>query len=264
MIRIVLAFLILIAPAVTFGEAFQERSDWSHFFSDEGVEGTIVIVDERVKAFWVYREIRAQTRYSPASTFKIPHALFALDSGVIRDEFQIIPWDGVPRYYASWNRDQDLRSSMRDSVVWVYQQFAQAIGEEAEKGYLKKINYGNADFSGEVDTFWLDGSLKISAYEQVAFLQRLYRNELPFRVEYQRLVKDIMIVEAERDWILRAKTGTIGYSKPGLGWYVGWVECTDGPVFFALNIDLPNDSDIAKRIEITRSILRSIQALPSN
>ena len=29
----------------------------------------------------------------------------------------------------------------------------------------------------------------------------------PFKVEHQRLVKDIMIVEAGRDWILRAKTG---------------------------------------------------------
>ena len=35
--------------------------------------------------------------------------------------------------------------------------------------------------------------------EQVDFLRKLYRNELPFKVEHQRLVKDIMIVEAGRD-----------------------------------------------------------------
>ena len=29
--------------------------------------------------------------------------------------------------------------------------------------------------------------------------EKLYRNELPFKVEHQRLVKDIMIVEAGRD-----------------------------------------------------------------
>ena len=56
-------------------------------------------------------------------------------------------------------------------------------------------------------SFWLDGALRISAMEQVDFLRKLYRNELPFKVEHQRLVKDIMIVEAGRDWILRAKTG---------------------------------------------------------
>ena len=37
------------------------------------------------------------------------------------------------------------------------------------------------------------------SHEQVDFLRKLYRNELPFKVEHQRLVKDIMIVEAGRD-----------------------------------------------------------------
>ena len=57
---------------------------------------------------------------------------------------------------------------MCDSVVWVYQQFALAIGEKAEKAYLKKIKYGNADFTGPVNYFWLNGTLKISAFEQIA------------------------------------------------------------------------------------------------
>ena len=49
------------------------------------------------------------------------------------------------------------------------------------KGYLTRIQYGNADPSGSVDRFWLDGALRISAMEQVDFLRKLYRNELPFR-----------------------------------------------------------------------------------
>ena len=88
---------------------------------------------------------------------------------------------------------------MRHSTVWVYQQFAREIGEVREKEYLTRIQYGNADPSGGVDRFWLDGALRISAMEQVDFLRKLYRNELPFKVEHQRLVKDIMIVEAGRD-----------------------------------------------------------------
>ena len=71
-----------------------------------------------------------------------------------------------------------------------------------------------------------------------------------------------MINEAGRDWILRAKTGWSG----SIGWWVGWVESVEwpqGPVFFALNIDTPNRlADLAKREDITRSILRSIGALP--
>src|SRR5256885_17251784 len=74
---------------------------------------------------------------------------------------------------------------------------------------MRKIDYGNALATGEAP-FWVEGDLAISALEQVAFLQRLYRNRLPLPVEHQRLVKDVMINEAGPDWILRAKTGWTG------------------------------------------------------
>lgn len=262
----ILVVCLALAPTVSFSAAtWEERAEWAHFFADARVDGTIAIVDERTPSQWVYGRERAGTRYIPASTFKIPHTLFALDAGVVRDEFQVFRWDGVRRDIPSWNRDQDLRESMRNSVVWVYQDFARAIGEEGEKRYLRKIDYGNANPSGGVDRFWLDGNLKISAYEQVAFLQRLYRNQLPFLVEHQRLVKDIMIIDAGRDWILRGKTGWLARAKPQVGWWVGWVERPNGAVFFALNIDMPSGgADIPKREAIGRAVLRSIQALPPN
>lgn len=254
-------------PDAARASAWQERADWARYFEDAGVDGTIVVVDERPDsgAQWVYGESRARRRFLPASTFKLPHALIALDAGVIRDEFQVFRWDGVKRDIASWNGDQDLRSSMRNSVVWVYQRIARDIGEERERRYLERIGYGNADPSGGVDKFWLEGKLGISAEEQVAFLQRLYRNELPFRVEHQRLIKDVMIVAAGRDWILRAKTGWQARLDPQVGWWVGWVERPAGPVFFALNIAMPDGSaDLPKREGIARAILRSIDALPAD
>ena len=95
----------------------------------------------------------------------------------------------------------------------------------------------------------------------MVFLKKLYQNDLPFELEHQRLLKDVMIVEAEKDWILRAKTGWEGRH----GWWVGWVEWSAGPVFFALNIDTPNRwEDLYKREAIARDILISIRALPPN
>jgi len=258
-----MVFLVLYARGSLSADAWEERADWAHYFADANAAGTIAVADQRAKAYWVYGKARAGRRYLPASTFKMPHALFALEAGVVRDEFQVFVWDRVPRDIPSWNQDQTLRSSMRNSVVWVYQQIARIIGEDGERRYLRKIDYGSADPSGGIDRFWLDGKLTISAFEQIAFLQRLYRNDLPFRVEHQRLVKDIMIVEAGRNWILRAKTGWQARVEPQVGWWVGWVEWPDGPVFFALNIDMPNRADdIPKRESIARNILLSIQALP--
>jgi beta-lactamase class D OXA-2 len=257
----ILLAMLVFSPFSHAEQRVRERCEWQLFFTEFNAKGTIVVADERAgaRSTWVYDEQRARKRYSPASTFKIPHALFGLDAAAVRDEFHVFPWDGTKRSYEDWNRDQDLRSSVRHSVIWVYQWIAKHIGESRARDYLNKTGYGNADPSGGVDGYWLDGNLRISAHEQISFLKYLYKNELPFRVEHQRLVKDIMIVEAGRDWILRAKTGWDGR----IGWWVGWVEWPTGSVFFALNIDTPNGTaDLHKREAIARAILRSIGALP--
>jgi beta-lactamase class D len=223
--------------------------------------GGLLVADERTgsASTWVHGLERSRRRYTPASTFKIPHSLFALDAGLIKDEFQVIPWDRIKRPTDAWNDDQTLSSAMRNSVVWVYQRFAQELGPKREADYLRAIGYGNALVTGE-SPFWVEGDLAISCTEQLAFLRRLYRNELPFRVEHQRLVRDVMIVEAGRNWILRAKSGWSGK----IGRWVGWVEWPSGPVFFALNIDTPRRlDDLPKREAITRAVLRSINALPA-
>lgn len=232
------------------------------YFKKYNAKGTIVVLDKRSNdnKTYVYNQKRAELRYSPASTYKIPHSLFALDAGLVNDEFQVFPWDGVKRSYSPHNQDQNLRSAMRNSAVWVYDIFAEQLGDEKARHYLKKIAYGNADVSTPKGSYWLAGKLAISAYEQIEFLESLYKNELPFKLEHQLLVKDIMVVEAQKNWILRAKTGWQGKH----GWWVGWVEWPTGPVFFALNIDTPERmKDVYKRQAITRDILMSIGALPN-
>lgn len=249
-----------------------ERSEWGTFFNSANADGTIVIIDTRTEGTsYVYNPERSKTRLTVASTFKIPHALFLLDAGIIENEFQVFPWDnkqrsvGLSRYDAVWNSDQTLQTSMRYSVVWLYQQFARELGRLKEMEYLEKINYGNATIGDAVDQFWLDGSLQISAMEQIGFLERLYSNQLPFSVNHQRLVKDIMITEAGADYKMRSKTGWgTPDNSPHVGWYIGWVERDDGAIFFALNINTPNGiKDLSERKTITHAILRSINALPN-
>lgn len=271
--RILLVLLVTLAaaPALRADDAATdsvdgsviERPDWQGRFGEFAALGTIVVKDARqpTTRTYVFDDQRAHRRYSPASTFKIPHTLFALDAGLARDEFQVFPWDGVARSIPAHNRDQDLRSAMRNSTVWVYDGFAAALGTARARSYLEAIDYGNADPDTAQGSYWVDGKLAISAHEQVVFLEKLYRNALPFAVADQRLVKDLMVTEAGRDWILRAKTGWEGR----WGWWVGWVEWPTGPVFFALNIDTPNGmDDLYKREAIARSILRSIEALPAD
>ena len=103
----------------------------------------------------------------------------------------------------------------------------------------------------------------VSAMEQVDFLRKLYRNELPFKVEHQRLVKDIMIVEGRARLDPEGKDRMAGACRTADPEWVGWVETPTGAVIFALNIDLPGGmKDAPKREAIVRSILQSIGALP--
>ena len=238
------------------------RPDWGAYFAEFGATGTLVVVDERQTppATFVFNPDRSTRRYSPASTFKIPHTLFALDAGAVADEFQVFTWDGVKRTFPGHNQDQNLSSAMRNSTLWVYQRFAKQIGEAKARSYLRDSNYGNGDSSASRGDYWVDGNLRISAVEQIAFLRRLFRNTLPFKVEHQRLVKDLMIKQANSDWILRAKTGWEG----SYGWWVGWVESQEGSVFFALNMDTPQRlKDLPKREQIVSAILRSMGVLHS-
>lgn len=240
------------------------RDDWARLFEDAGVTGTLLVVDERDGTRHVHDDARARQRFVPASTFKIPHLLFALDAGIATDAAQPFRWDGVPRRFAHWNRDQTLSEAMRGSTVWVFQGFAKTLGERRERRYLRRLGYGNRSVAGGIDRFWLDGGLAISAVEQIAFLQRLRRDALPLDVAHQRLVKDLIVIERSPGFVLHGKTGWTFDAEPQLGWFVGWVDTADGAVFFALNMDMPGGAaDAPKREAIVRAALRSIGALPA-
>lgn len=264
-IRLAAILLMLWSPLLASAQKWQERADWMDLFRAADVLGTIAVVDGRTHQYLVYNRDRSKARFPPASTFKIPHTLFALDAGIVKDEFQVFIWDGVERQFPAWNRDQDLRSALRSSTLWVYQTLARQLGEKREQEYLRRIAYGNADTSGGINRFWLDGGLRISAQEQIGFLQKLYNNTLPFPDEHQRLVKDLMIVETGRNWALHAKSGWASDVEPQIGWYVGWLERPEGPVFFALNMDMPGKAkDLDKREALVRAVLRSLQVLPAD
>jgi beta-lactamase class D len=74
-----------------------------------------------------------------------PNSLIALETGVVEDENFVIAWDSTktPRQslvYPTWARDHDLRSAMKYSVVWYYQEVARRVGEKNYRQYLHKIN----------------------------------------------------------------------------------------------------------------------------
>jgi beta-lactamase class D len=268
--RICLLLAALISP-VTSGAAasWHEHPEWQSEFTDRGVSGTALIWDERADAFDVYDRARAETPLLPASTFKVFNALVALDTGAVKDEYEVIRWDGVQRRFDGWNRDHSLASGMKFSAVWFYQEIARRAGPQRMQEWIDKVGYGNRDIGGGIDRFWLSGKLRISAVQQIEFLRRLARGTLPFSARAQEAVRRITIVDAAPDYTLHGKTGWASKGDNGrdvdLGWYVGWIEREGRRWFYALNIDMPNgDDDTSKRQIIARALLAKSGALPAS
>ena len=233
-------------------------SEWEASFMDKDLNGTFMLYDMNADKLMVYNESRADSAFSPASTFKICNALIGLQTETLKSVDDTIRWNGHQYPWEGWNRDHCLRSAMPVSCVWFYQEMARRIGRDKMQYWLGKVNYGNASIGEQVDLFWLNGAIQISAKEQVVFLERLIKNELPFDTQIQEDVKEIIITESTEEYVMHAKTGwAMRVTKP-VGWYVGYVEKGDNNYIFVLNYDMTDAKIQAKyRKELTYELLRS-------
>jgi beta-lactamase class D len=232
----------------------------SRVFQELGVNGSIVIYDKNNRRFYEHNPTRNTTAFFPGSTFKILNALISLETGVIRDDVTVLTWDGITREIPAWNRDTNLRQAFKDSTVWFYQVLARKNGRERMQKFVEQVNYGNRQIgtADRIDRFWLEGPLKITPKQEIEFLQKLERNDLPFSQRTIELVKDMMIIERTPDYTLRGKTGWLTSVTPNLGWIVGYLERKNNVYFFATNIDMATVKEAGKRLELTR---RSFKAL---
>ncbi|HEY9801709.1 MAG TPA: class D beta-lactamase [Leptolyngbyaceae cyanobacterium] len=232
-------------------------------FSQMGINGAILIYDRNNKKFYEHNPSRNSQAFLPASTFKIFNSLVALETGVIPNDVAVLTWDGIQRQFPIWNQDTNIRQAFKNSTVWFYQVLARRIGYERMNQFIKQVAYGNREIGTpeQIDKFWLEGPLKITPREQIEFLQRLQRQDLPFSQRTLDLVQDIMIYERTPDYVLRGKTGWATSLTPNIGWFVGYLEQKNNVYFFATNIDVRNDNDAPARIEVTRRSLKALGLL---
>ena len=223
-------------------------------FQERGLVGAMVISSRDGRTTYIHNEERARTRFAPASTFKIPNTLIALEVGAVANEKASVKWDGKDRGVPDWHRDQSIETAFPSSCVWFYQELARRVGEERYAAYLPGLKYGNEQAGPELTTFWLEGDLRISATEQVAFLKRLYVGAFPFKRSSYELLRRIMVVEQTPAYTVRAKTGWSPGSQ--VGWFVGYVEAGETVWFFATNIEMARIEDAPLRQDITRAALR--------
>lgn len=239
-------------------------------FTDEGTVGAFAAFRTDGQQVIASDNSRVRNAVLPASTYKIPHSVIALETGVVADpDKDVFKWDGVTRSIPEWNKDHTLRTAIAASAVPVYQQIARRIGKERMQKYLDAFEYGNHNIGGGIDRFWLTGDLRISPMEQIAFVDKLRRRALPVSKRAQDLTADILPVTRAGDSVIRAKTGLIGVDdktavdgvKASLGWLVGWAEKGSAQTVFALNLDIREPKHSASRMKVAQRCLSDIGAI---
>lgn len=212
--------------------------DYRAYFEAHDVEGSFLVLDATANRYTAYNLRRCRQGFLPASTFKIPNTLIGLETGVLRDTSDQCLWDGLVRGRPEWNQDMSYAQALRRSCVPCYQQLARRVGVAQYQQWLPRLRFGHPVVSpATLDNFWLTGASRITAFEEVAFLQRLQANQLPLSTRSQELTKALLVLRRGPGWVLRAKGGwsvAPGYNN---GWWVGWVEQAGRAYFFALNME---------------------------
>lgn len=190
-------------------------------------------------------------RVTPASTFKIALALMGFDANILQDaQTPRLPFRAG---YADWGGDAwrqptDPERWMKYSVVWFSRQITPLLGVKILTDYAVSMGYGNADFSGDfgqsnaLERAWMTSSLEISPREQVSFLSRMIRYDLPVSSSSVDRTREIIeFADTAGHWRVWGKTGAafpreatgrFDYAR-GWGWFVGWAERDGTTLVFA-------------------------------
>lgn len=228
------------------------------YFDEAQTQGVIVIKDNEHVAMYGNSLTRAHTQYVPASTFKILNALIGLENNKVTTD-EMFKWDGNKKAFSIWEKDMNLGEAMKLSAVPVYQELASRIGLDLMQKEVKRVNFGNANIGTQIDNFWLVGPLKISPIQEVKFADDLAHNKLPFKIETQETVKNMLLIKEINGSKIYAKSGWGMDVKPQVGWLTGWVEQPTGKIIsFSLNLEMKKNMAGSIRNEITYKTLANL------
>lgn len=207
---------------------------------DDNKAACIAIYDRKAEQYLIHGLEQCQEALSPCSTFKIPNALIGLEAGELGGPDDLKTWDGTQHSREVNNQDHDLASAIKNSVVWYFQDVALDIGPERMQEALIEMDYGNHDISGGQDRFWLSSSLKITALEQIQFMDKLDKGALPASPSNQETVKSLMLQDERlpEDFTgaVYGKTGSCIGSETDHGWFTGFYHRDDQEYVFAVNV----------------------------
>lgn len=219
------------------------------------------------------------TRVTPASTTKIAFAVMGFDSGFLQDAHSptlpfkegYVDWRGEV-----WRQPADPARWLKYSVVWFSQVFAHELGQKRLEQYASSFGFGNADFSGDegkdngLDRAWISSSLEISPEEQVSFLRKLVKRELPVSPDvFDKVYESVETTPLPNGLHVHGKTGSAFPRKAdgsfdrarAYGWFVGWASKGDRTIVFARLDQNDKKGSGGGGIRVRESFLKELPSL---
>jgi beta-lactamase class D len=128
--------------------------------------------------------------------------------------------------------------AFHNSSVPYFQEASRRIGQNNMQQWLDSVYTHSVKIKTNVDSFWLDNSVKFTPDQQLGLVRKLYFNQLPFYASYQKMIQSAMLMESNSNYKLFYKIGP-GVKQNGdpLVWLMGWIEENRHPYFFVLYFD---------------------------
>ena len=169
---------------------------------------------------------------SPLNSFFILPSLIALDKGIINHN------------QASW-------ASM-DSIPY-YQNIITQIGRQTIIKTIDSIHYGKGVVSANMNEFWKDGSLIITADEQLGLIKRAFFKELPFQKRSQEIFKKMILKEDNSNYKLSYLHATDTLTNNS--WVIGYEEENTHIYFFVLHTTSKTAAATNNSVALLKKIL---------
>jgi beta-lactamase class D len=178
----------------------------------------------------------------PCSTFDIPIALVALETGAAAPG-AVVKWDRTPQAAKALEKDADLKTAFKAAMPWFFRKVAREQAPALAKA-IGDFDYGNRSHEGPADSFWMGpqqgGRLGVSTRGQAAFLRRLYTDRLPVKAGSAAFIRDAMVDEIRSGSTVSGRTGTCPSNADGsrqVGWWIGRLQGPKGDYVFAASIE---------------------------
>ena len=228
------------------------------------LDGAILIFDHHAQIYYSNDFKWSKRGFLPASTFKIPNSIIALETGVVENENTLLLWDGNDHWLDIWEQDLQFKQAFHYSCVPCYQEIARKVGRTRMEEYLSRLDFGEIVVDS-IDHFWLQGQSRISPEQQIDFLKRLYFSELEISSRTDSILKNMIVIEEKNGYRLSGKTGWSVQGGENNGWFVGYLEKEEQLFFLATNVSPKSEFDMEGfaniRLKITMEALGKIREL---